>query len=197
MTLILDPITTDEGHYFTLAEFRAWDTDFASVIDFPDLAIQKARAWAEERFETAAHCAWVERTATVKLVGTGDALLQLPHFDIRSLSAVSIDGDAVDVSSLVVFPYGLVKRVVWPLDSIIDVTYTYGQRTIPAPVKEAVMLLAGFKLVPNNLRSNATSESTDVGFIRIAHATPGGKTGLLEVDAVSDDYGHGKMVRVG
>lgn len=191
MSLILDPIPVDTGeHYFTVAEFRVWGPEFADAAEYPDASIESARAWAENRFETAANCAWVEREAAVKLVGSGDAMLELPHMDIRAVSAVSIDGTAIDVSTLVVFPYGFVKRVVWPQDSIIDVTYTYGKTSVPEPVKEAVMLLAEFKLVPSNLRSNATTESTDVGFIRLSHATPGGKTGLLEVDAVAADYGH-------
>ena len=193
-------VTTDTGHYFTIAEFRASDPGFASSTDFPDLEVEAARAWAEERFETAANCAWVERTVTETLVGIGSQLLELGHMDVRAITSVTIDGVALtadELSALIVFPYGLVKRYAgWTRDTLIVATYTYGKATIPAPVKEAIILLAQFKIVPKNLRQNALSESTDVGFIRIAHATPGGKTGLLEVDAVAADYGH-TAVRIG
>lgn len=188
---------TDTGHYFTLAEFRSSDPAFASSTEFPDVDVDAARAWAEERFEHAADCAWVERTAIETHVGPGSLLLELAHMDIRVVSAVSIDGTALtadELAALVVFPYGMVKRSAgWTRDSVIVVTYTYGKTSIPAPVKEAVILLTQFKIVPKNLRQNALSESTDVGFIRIAHATPGGKTGLLEVDAVAADYGHTRV----
>ena len=187
-------VTTDTGHYFTIAEFRASDPAFASSTEFPDLAVDAARAWAEERFEHAADCAWVERTAIETLIGTGSQLLELPHMDVRAITGATIDGAATDTAGLVAFPYGMVKRLAgWPHDSVIAITYTYGRATIPAPVKEAIILLAQFKIVPKNLRQNALSESTDVGFIRIAHATPGGKTGLLEVDAVAADYGHTRV----
>jgi len=183
------PVVTDTGHYFTLEEFRA--SDPSSFSEFSDLDIESARTWAEERFEHAAHCAWIERTFTAALIGGGSELLELPHMDIRAVTEAAIDGEAIDTAPLVVFPYGFVKRPAgWPLDSVISITYTYGKTVIPEPVKEAVILLAQFKIVPKNLRQNALSEATDVGFIRLAHATPGGKTGLLEVDAVAVDYGH-------
>lgn len=187
-------VPTDDGHYFTLAEFKAFDS---AAGDYTDIAIGEAREWAEQRFEKAAHCAWVERTFTATLVGDGSPMLELPHMDIRSVSAASIDSTPIDVAGLKVFPYGMVKRsAYWPADGIVSITYTYGKTGIPEPVKVAVMMLAGHRLLPQNLRGNATSESTDVGFIRIAHATPGGKTGLLEVDAVAADYGH-KRVFIG
>lgn len=187
-------VPTDDGHYFTVAELKAFDSAAAG---YSDADIVKARDWAEQRFEKAAHCAWVERTFTAPLVGDGSPMLELPHMDIRSVSAASIDGTPIDVAGLKVFPYGMVKRsAYWPADGIVSITYTYGKTGIPEPVKVAVMMLAGHRLLPQNLRGNATSESTDVGFIRIAHATPGGKTGLLEVDAVAADYGH-KRVFIG
>ena len=187
-------VPTDDGHYFTITELKAFDS---AASDYPDADIVKARDWAEQRFEKAAHCAWVERTFTATLVGDGTPLLELPHRDVRSVSAASIDGTAIDVTALKVFPYGMVKRgAYWPADGIVSITYAYGKTSIPEPVKVAVMMLAGHRLLPQNLRGNATSESTDVGFIRIAHATPGGKTGLLEVDAVAADYGH-TIARVG
>lgn len=187
-------VPTDDGHYFTVTELKAFDS---AAADYSDADIATARAWAEQRFENAARCAWVERTFTATLVGDGSPMLGLPHMDVRGVSAASIDGTAIDVAALKVFPYGMVKRsAYWPADGIVSITYTYGKAEIPEPVKVAVMMLAGHRLLPQNLRGNATSESTDVGFIRIAHATPGGKTGLLEVDAVAADYGH-TVVRVG
>lgn len=189
-------VPTDDGHYFTIAELKAFDS---AASDYTDADIVKARDWAEQRFEKAAHCAWVARTFTATLVGDGTPLLELPHMDVRSVSAASIDGTAIDVTALKVFPYGMVKRgAYWPADGIVSITYTYCKN---APdemelVKVATMMLAGHRLLPQNLRGNATSESTDVGFIRIAHATPGGKTGLLEVDAMASDLGH-TIARVG
>ena len=195
MTLILDPIVDDPGHYFTIAEFRASEPEFADAVAYTDLAIGRARIWAEERFEMAAHCAWVERTSTEAHIGAG-TMLRTDQMDVRAIISATIGGVPIDVSALVVLPYGYIRReALWDAGAVVEITYTYGKSVIPAPVKEAVMLLTGFKLVPNNLRSNATSESTDVGFIRLAHATPGGKTGLLEVDAVASDYGHAPMRR--
>ena len=201
MTLILDPIVTDSGHYFTIAEYRAWDTDFSDTAAYPDLAVERARDWAEQRFENAAGCAWVERTATETHIGDGAAFVTLYNRDIRAISAVTADGVALtadELAALIVHPSGLVKRLSgWARDVLYVFTYTYGLTAIPEPVKDAVMLLTSWNLVPNNLRSNATSESTDVGFIRLSHATPGGKTGLLEVDAVAADFGHAGAPKVG
>lgn len=187
-------VPTDDGHYFTVAELKAFDSAAAG---YSEADIATARAWAEQRFENAARCAWVERTFTATLIGTGSQLLELPHMDVRAVTGATIDGAATDTAGLVAFPYGMVKRLAgWPHDSVIAITYTYGKTEIPEPVKVAVMMLAGHRLLPSNLRQNATTESTDVGFYRIAHATPGGATGLLEVDSVVGVYGH-KRVHVG
>ena len=191
MSLILDPITTDDGHYFTIAEFRAFDS---AAADFTDMQIDESRRWAEQRFEGAAHCAWVERTYTARrLIGNGALTISVPHYELRDVSAVTIDGVSVDLAGVVALKHRMVKRAAgWPLDSLIDITYTHG-KVDPEDMelaKVAVMMLTGHRLVPSNLRQNATSESTDIGYYRIAHATPGGVTGLLEVDAVAKDHGY-------
>ena len=191
---IVTPIPlTDTGHYFTIAEFRAFDS---AASDFTDAQIDESRRWAEQRFEHAAGCAWVERTGVAKLVGDGGAFITLWHRDIRTIMSVTVNGVALtadELASLVVHPHGLVKRYAgWTRDTLIVATYTYG--LVDAEdfevAKVAVMMLTGHRLLPSNLRQNVTSESTDSGFYRVAHATPGGKTGLLEVDAVAADHGH-------
>jgi hypothetical protein len=185
-------------HYFTVAEFRAFDTDFSSVTDFPDAKVEDARAWAEARFEEAAWCAWVERTGQVSFVGDGRYFAHLSHRDIRAVTAVTVGGTALtaaELADLIVYPTGMVKRTAgWDEDELVVITYTYGKTSIPDPVKDAIMILTRFRMTPSNLADNAVSESTGTGFIRISHATPGGKTGVLEVDAVAADFGHARVV---
>jgi hypothetical protein len=182
--------------YFDPYELRSWDSDFSSPTDYPDADIEAARTWAEDRFENAAERAFVVRGRTDTVYGDGSQRLELPNMDLREVSAITVDGVVLDTSLVTVRSHGYVHGPVWAKDSTVKVSYTYGLTDIPAPVKEAVMLLAAWKLVPSNLRANAVSESTDVGFYRLSYATPGGKTGLLEVDAVAADFGH-RRPRVG
>lgn len=182
--------------YFDPYELRSWDSDFSSPSDYPDADIEAARTWAEDRFENAAERAFVVRGRTDTVYGDGSQRLELPNMDLREVSAITVDGVVLDTSLVTVRSHGYVHGPVWAKDSAVKVSYTYGLTDIPAPVKEAVMLLAAWKLVPSNLRANAVSESTDVGFYRLSYATPGGKTGLLEVDAVAADFGH-RRPRVG
>ena len=192
---------TDTGHYFTIAEFRASDPAFASSTEFPDLAVDAARAWAEARGEDVMHHTWFERTYTYRDIGDGGLRLFLPHRDLRAVSAVSIDGVALtadELAALVVYPHGMVKRYAgWTYEAAITVTYTHGDYDpIPVDLKQAMILLAQWAIVPKNLRQNAIGESTDVGFLRNSYATVDGKIGPLEVDAVFGRHKH-TVVNIG
>ena len=193
--------TGDEGHYFTIAELRAFDTEFSSATEYPDATIETARARAEARWERTFSVAFVSHAGeTLTLVGNGETSIWLPRLDVTAVTAVTVAGvalTATELAALVVYPHGQVKRYGgWTRDATIVVTYTYGQSTVPEPVKVAVMLLAKEYLVSKNLSSRAVSESTDVGFIRLSIAREG-KTGIPEVDAIGAEYGHGRVMDVG
>lgn len=182
---------------FHIEDLREFDTSFADEEAYPDAALQAARTWAEQRFEEAAHVAFVPRGKRAVVMGTGTDTVFLPTVACRSLVSVSVNGTALDTSSLVLWESGkLVNPSLWTASARIDVHYEHGYTVAPEPVKRAVLLLAKEALAESALSSRAISESTDAGFIRLSIAAPGGRIGIPEVDAVAADFGR-KPVWIG
>jgi len=69
-------------------------------------------------------------------------------------------------------------------DGVFDLVYNHGADVLPADVSQATTLLAASYLMPTNIPSRATGQSTDAGFLRFTIAGVDGATGIPEVDAV-------------
>ena len=160
--------------YFTTAEGRATDATFAGLAD---AIIDAARAEVEDEIENdlCRGYAFVPRTATVTLSGTGYASLFLPHLYVRSVTAVRtwttdpavyVDLSVAELADITVSETGAIRRATlgyWPAGyDNVTVTYTYGMDAPPARVKRAALLLFRY---------------------RVAHATWRIPSGTLAVDA--------------
>lgn len=194
----MTPTTGDTGtNYFTVAELRAYKPELTATL-YSDAKVVLARDWAEQQWEQTFNAAFVSRTSTYTAIGDGRQYLTLPHFDVTAVSSATVGGVALtasEIADLVVYPHGMIRYYGgWTIDTPVVVNYAYGKTTVPAPVKLAVMLLACEYLVEDNLASRATSESTDVGFIRLSYAQPG-RTGIPEVDKAGADFGHSPVVK--
>jgi len=194
VTLELTEITGDSGHYFTLAELRASDTAFSDATKYPDAKLSDARDCAEGTFEQDTACAkaFVPRTQTETLRGDGSAELRLHWPALRSVTSVSIDGTDLtetELAELVVWDRTVEREDHWPVGSRIVIVYEHGD-DVPLPhVKKAAIMLAHDFVADSVLRSRATVEQSDVGFIRLSIPAPGGRTGIPYVDAVIADSG--------
>lgn len=180
--------------YFTVDELRTACPELANEAKYTPAKLEAARAFAEQWFEAAAHVAYVRRSATETLTGTGSRLLFLSRWaEVGRPTQVKVDGAelAVDeLAGLTAYRYGVLQRsLVWPAGADIEVTYPHGyDGPDGAPfgdlVKGAVMTLAAEHAKPSTIPARATSVSTDLGSYRISQADTTGKTGIPDVDAI-------------
>lgn len=181
--------------YFAVEDLRAANpADFANEAKYPDEKLEAARVFAEQWFEAAAHIAYVRRTATETLTGTGSRLLFLSRWaEVGRPTQVKVAGVALsadELAAIAAHRYGVLERAAgWPRGADIDVTYPHGYDALDgAPfgdlVKGAVITLAVEHAKPSTIPARATSISTQVGSYRISQADATGKTGIPDVDAI-------------
>jgi len=183
-----------DAAYFTTAELRAEHPDIANKAKYTDAKLEAARAFAEQWFEAAAHVAFVPRTVTETLDGSGSRRLFLSHWvEVGRPTEVKVDGVAFSAAALAalhVSRSGVLERdTIWPACSSVEVTYPHGYASLAASpfgdlVKGAVMTLAAEHAKPSTIPARATSISTDLGNYRISQADATGKTGIPDVDAI-------------
>lgn len=188
------PVSSGASVYFTLQELRTAHPDFTNENKYPDAKLEAARAFAEQWFEAAAHVAFVPRTVTETLDGSGSRRLFLSHWvEVGRPTEVKVDGvafSAADLAALHVSRSGVLERdTIWPACSSVEVTYQHGYASLAESpygdlVKGAVMTLAAEHAKPSTIPARATSVSTDLGNYRISQADATGKTGIPDVDAI-------------
>lgn len=167
------------GHLFELADLRRFDGGYAADEDEQRLA--DARVWSEQRMEhpQAANVAFVPRGARERK-SILDGRVHVHAYPSRIVSAV-VDGEPV--TPVVLDDHTLGVKA----EGMLEIHYEHGLPQVEAPVQQAALILAKAYIVESQLSSRATSESTDVGFLRLSIAGAGGRTGIPEVDAVIDD----------
>lgn len=121
---------------------------------------------------------------TTSLVFEGD----MTSSDIRAVvSAKDQDGNAVTLARA--NNTCLDVRNLKP-GKFAEVVVEVGMSPTPAEVKDAVCALAAWYLMPHAEPDNATSASTDLGFMRfVVGGVDGAATSIPEVNAVIDRYG--------
>lgn len=184
------PIPERDG-IVSVADVRAAEEVFANATRYPDGLILQAITYAEELFERIAMLSYVPRTTTATVYGNGTREVMLPHIALGAVSAVSIDGTALDPTTVSTKPYGaLVRSSGWPDGSVISVTYTHGTGEVPEPVRSAVLELVRECLLPRQVPSRATAMTTSEGnYYRYTIAGRDGYTGIPNVDAAADQFG--------
>lgn len=182
------------GYLFEIHEWREFDPQsYGSAEKFPAAKLSGARLEAEQRMEhpKAAGVAFVPRGARERLFGDGTPTLPLTWPALRRVVSVSIDGEPIALEDLILRDRCVEYRRGWPRGAVVEIHYEHGYDRPSGPVRKAAMLLAGEYLEAGALSSRAVSESTDVGFFRLSIASPGGRTGIPEVDAVIADERRG------
>ena len=109
--------------------------------DSPKLTLALTRA--SERFRGRVHHNVTTTTGTLVLVGNGASKLLLPGIEIRNVTAVRVDGEAVTDFRLLRRTGVLVREpyACWPKDYEVEVDCTYGfdPADIPGDIKDAVL----------------------------------------------------------
>lgn len=183
------------AHYCTLDEIRAYRSTAYGLEDAADDAVFAARQQAEELLERECHrfFAPVLREALVERTNCSAArypvVMDGYDHDIRSVvSAEYMDGSGtakVTPSGTEALNVNDVKQGK-PVRAVLEI----GAGHVPAEVKEAVVALAAWYLLPKAGPDNATSESTDSGVLRFVVGGVGGAaTSLPAVNAAIDRHG--------
>lgn len=101
-----------------------------------------------------------EETSTVTVTGGPGPLLGLPG-PVRTVSSVSLDGDALEESEYEVLPNGLWRRCGWGCDPVpVSVTYTHGLAEVPADIVDLTCQLAVAWLQHQSVGAGSTAGLT-------------------------------------
>lgn len=178
--------------YFTLAEFRLLP-DMDDTTAYPDARVEAAAEHFTSIVEREVGVPFVPRTVTETLDGSGGLALVLSSSHVRSVTTVTVDGTAVDVSGLS-GQYGLLRysdgSSLWTVGiGNVEVTYEAGEyATCPADIKEPVMWAVRDRLLEQSsnagIDARKTSATNEFGGT-INYVLPGEKrpTGYPELDA--------------
>lgn len=183
------------GYLFEIADLRAFDSVLASTTKYPADKLRAARTAAEQRFETAFHLSFVPRGRRYTAVGDGGTRLRVPDNALRSLRAATLGSVALtvdEVAAIVTREWGAFDRDdgnLWDSGEVVTIWYEHGEDSPPAPVSQAVMVLAREYMVASSLSSRAVTEATEIGFFRLSIAGRDGATGIPEVDEVGREFG--------
>lgn len=181
-------------HWFTVTEARASDPTLGNTDKYPTSMLAETRTEVETEAERIIGAAFVPRFGQVVLHGQGHNELRLPHFHVRRILGVSVDGVAYSPEALadlalhsrvlvcrsgIGFPYGTANVVV---------SYEHGLDEPPPDLKGAALLRLRHRVnrTKSGIPDRATSFSAAEGGT-YSLATPGKgdwETGIPDVDAV-------------
>lgn len=180
------------GFYFSFREATEWHP---SLSQLDEATFTRVRAEAVEELEWITDRSFVPRFGRVTLDGTGEVGLTLPWNDLRTVTAVTVDGSAYGAGELAAL-HVTGRRLEqdndwWPAgQSNVTVAVTYGLSTPPRRLKRALM--DRFRQLVNATKSGipdrATSFSAEQGGTFRLDQAGQFKTGFPDIDAVYGRY---------
>jgi len=198
------------GQLISLADLRASDQQFSNTTRWPTSALSAARDEVTDEFGRITGRSFILRGGSFTDVIDQTGSMLLPDTDIVSVNSATLDGAAVDVTTLSVDRTGLLTGVptpagaqfgqYWdgaissliPTPGVFVVTYTYGFPVVPSDVYRAAILRARWVLAANTsgIPDRATSyQAESGGTFTLATAGAGPwQTGIPDVDAVLTRY---------
>jgi hypothetical protein len=197
-----DQMEVRGGVLFTIADARRMKP-FDSATSYPADVIVAARTLAETALEEAARVPFVPTYFRRTLDGDARTDLLLPVVRPLSITSVTVDGDAVDTSTVRLYDDGRLycargwvsgPSAGWmvgrPRSSVV-VTGTYGYPYPPPRVSHACLLLAKRWAVDSPVSDRATSMTTEDGTTQML-VTAGVRQAVFDVpecNSVIREYG--------
>lgn len=180
----------------SITDIRSADEDLTDVVKYPNTVVESEIQAAWDVLDKNLKVAIVPRGNRETVDGSGLRSQPIQWLYPRAVVSASVDGSAVDVSTLVPKRHGvIVNPGFWTEgDGNVDLHYTHGWDAPPDPVLRALRLLTIDRLVTRATPSRATSLSTDVGAFRLTIAGRDGATGIPDVDAIIDQFGYASAV---
>jgi len=98
---------------------------------------------------------WPQVTDTVQIAPQGGSLLVLPTLKLASVTSVTVNGEALDMSTVTVWEHGVIERNpddgdssfwrcpnYWPTFGTVSVVFVHGYDTVPPEIKAVCQSLA-------------------------------------------------------
>lgn len=98
---------------------------------------------------------WPQVAATVQVAPRGGHQLVLPTLNLVSVTSITVNGDALDLSTVTVWPSGVIERNpdqcdsqfwrdpdFWPWHGTVTVEFTHGYENVPPEIKAVCQSLA-------------------------------------------------------
>lgn len=157
------------GDYATAQEVRDHPAFTDALSDVANERIDEVLTAVERRIEheRATGVAWVPRSDTDTIPGSGTNTVQLRRHRCRSLTSVTIDGETIsDLSDWKLYPSGRLKRSTgtFPRGAIVEVTYDHGHDAPPADLRNAAIRVVCTRLAQTgHPRFGPRTETVDFG----------------------------------
>jgi hypothetical protein len=185
--------------YASRAEVRALD-GLADATAYPDAMLDDGLQWAEDLIDHHTGTSWTYKAFTETLDGSGSQVLRLETIFPRTVSSLTVDGVAMDLSGLVLFDEGLLAHrtalftYTWPGRNVVVVGTAGAESSPPEDIAWACRTLARQYVL--DLRSRIPDRALQVvsEFGTAMLAQPGGSpdrpTSLPEVNVVLNRKRH-------
>jgi hypothetical protein len=170
-----------ERPYFTLAEFRAYQTGAKMSSSISDDQLSETRAQVEDVFDDSAGHPFCLRGQRETIYGNGRNTYQLSACDVSEIVSCLVDGVSVSCSLFGTMHVHLPSPV-YP-GSIICVHYTHGDRRPAGALKHNALVYANSLIGAPSVNPRATGMQNELGYMKFSVAGRDGATGIPEVDA--------------
>lgn len=181
--------------YFTVEEFRAYDSGSKLSEDVTDEDIAQVREHVEDVFETAAGVPFRRRGAYERIVmrKAGTRVLT-EHIYPQFVHRAKVDGQEL-AEPCTPDGMGVWLPVQAPAGSVVELWFEYGLRRTPGALKHNALVYADSLVGAPAVNPRATGMQAEYGYQNFSVAGKDGATGIPEVDAfLSHDRakgGHG------
>jgi hypothetical protein len=188
------------GFMFTIAEFRALGSAYASTTNYPSSRISEVRTEVEQELEAACGIPFVPRYRRETISGDGATVLLIRGWlnghlpDGTPLTGIirsaTIGGVPVTLADVTPDGGGLYYVGGWARGyRNITVAYEHGAEYVPGPVKRAALLLAKQKITPGAADDRAINMTNESGTYALMQAgVRGHQFSIPAVQAVADAY---------
>lgn len=182
------PLEVVGGFLYSIPQLRGFDAAL-DVDRYSDVDVKRVRAYVDDEFRMITNRAFTRR-ATVETVPLFSGRFYLENFDPSRVVAATVDGTAVDASTITLETSGE-GYYSGGCDGSLTIEYEYGFETVPEDVRRAAMLRGRTVLYDRDsgIPDRATSFNVDGAQFSLATAGRAGyETGVPEVDAILARY---------
>jgi len=167
--------------YFTVDDFRGYNTGAKLSSTITDAAIEDTRLQVEDVFDMAAGHAFCQRGNRETIVGDNRAVYELEVAGVTDVLSCTVNGTATNV--VVRDGMRMLFGAIIKAGATIEVHYLHGDVSPAGALKHNAMVYANALIGAPSVNPRATGMQSEFGYAKFAVAGKDGATGIPEVDA--------------